>query len=45
MEVRTMVPAFPEKFIAADEATRSQYFAKIKSEGELAAMRWLVNGK
>jgi hypothetical protein len=40
-----MVPAFPEKFIAADEATRSQYFAKIKSEGELAAMRWLVNGK
>jgi len=45
MELRTMVPAFPEKFAAADESTRSQYFAKIKSEGELAAMRWLVERK
>lgn len=45
MELRTMVPAFPEKFIEADEATRLQYFAKIKAEGELAAMRWLVNGR
>ena len=45
MELRSMLPSFPEKFIAADEATRSQYLALVKSEGELAAMRWLVGLK
>jgi hypothetical protein len=36
---------FTEKFASADDATQSQYLEKMKSEGELAAMRWLVNGK
>jgi hypothetical protein len=40
-----LASAFPEKFDSADDATQSQYIAKLKSEGELAAMRWLVNGK
>jgi hypothetical protein len=29
----------------SDAATQAQYIAKVKSDGELAAMRWLVNGK
>lgn len=45
LEFRTLGPAFTEKFAAADDATQSQYIAKLKAEGELAAMRWLVNGK
>ena len=45
MEIKTLQPAFTEEFATADEATQSQYLAKVKSEGELAAMRWLVNGK
>jgi len=45
LEFRTLGPAFTEKFASADEATQSQYLEKMKSEGELAAMRWLVNGK
>ena len=45
MEIKTLHPAFTEKFAAADEATQAQYLEKMKSEGELAAMRWLVNGK
>ena len=32
-------------FMQSDDAIQSQYIAKLKSEGELAAMRWLVNGK
>ena len=45
LEFRTLGPAFTEKFAAADDATQSQYIAKLKAEGELAAMRWLVNGR
>ncbi len=45
LEIKTLSPAFTEKFAAADEATQSQYVERMKSEGELAAMRWLVNGK
>jgi len=45
LEIGSLASAFPEKFDSADEATRSQYLAKIKSEGELAAMRWLVEQK
>jgi len=45
MEIKTLQPAFTEEFATADEATQSQYLAKVKSEGELAAMRWLVGQK
>ena len=45
LEIRTLAPAFSEKFASADEATQAQYVAKMKADGELAAMRWLVNGK
>jgi hypothetical protein len=45
LEIGSLASAFPEKFDSADEATQSQYLEKMKSEGELAAMRWLVNGK
>jgi len=45
LEIRTLAPAFSEKFFTADDATQSQYVAKLKSEGELAAMRWLVGQK
>jgi len=36
--------SFPA-FMQSDDATQAQYLAKVKSDGELAAMRWLVNGK
>jgi hypothetical protein len=45
LEIGTLAPAFSEKLATADDATQSQYIAKLKAEGELAAMRWLVNGK
>jgi hypothetical protein len=45
LEIRTLAPAFSEKFASADEATQAQYVAKMKAEGELAAMRWLVERK
>jgi len=45
LEIKTLSPAFTEKFATADDTTQSQYLEKMKSEGELAAMRWLVNGK
>jgi hypothetical protein len=45
MEIRSLSSAFTEKFASADDATQSQYLEKMKSEGELAAMRWLVAGK
>jgi len=45
LEFRTLGPAFTEKFATADDATQSQYLEKMKSEGELAAMRWLVGLK
>ncbi len=45
LEIETLGPACHEKFDSADESTQSQYFEKMKSEGELAAMRWLVGQK
>ena len=45
MEVRSLTSDFTEKFAAADEAKQAQYVEKMKSEGELAAMRWLVGLK
>jgi hypothetical protein len=45
MEIRSLSSAFTEKFASADDATQSQYLEKMKADGELAAMRWLVNGK
>jgi hypothetical protein len=45
LEIRTLSPLFTEKFATADEATQGQYVERLKSEGELAAMRWLVGLK
>jgi hypothetical protein len=45
MEIRSLSSAFTEKFASADDTTQSQYLEKMKSEGELAAMRWLVGQK
>jgi hypothetical protein len=45
LEIKTLSPAFTEKFATADEATQGQYVERLKSEGELAAMRWLVEWK
>ena len=45
LEIKQLSSAGMEKFAAADEATQSQYLAKLKAEGELAAIRWLVNEK
>jgi len=45
MEVRSLTTAFTEKFASADEPTQAQYLERMKSEGELAAMRWLVGLK
>ena len=45
LEIKALSPVAMEKFASADDATMAQYLAKMKAEGELAAMRWLVNGK
>jgi hypothetical protein len=45
LEIRSVSSAFSERFASADDATQSQFLAKVKADGELAAMRWLVNGK
>ena len=45
LEIKQLSSAGMEKFAAADEATQSQYLEKMKTEGELAAMRWLVGLK
>ena len=45
LEIRTLAPAYGEKLATADAATLSQYVAKVKADGELAAMRWLVEKK
>ncbi|MEY4307267.1 MAG: hypothetical protein RJA95_635 [Verrucomicrobiota bacterium] len=45
LEIRTLTANFTEKFAAADEATQGQYLARMKSDGEFAAMRWLVERK
>ena len=45
LEIKTLQPAFTEKFATADDVTQAQYLAKMKTDGELAAMRWLVERK
>ena len=45
LEIRTLSGGFAESLVTMDEATRGQYLAKMKSEGELAAMRWVAAQK
>ncbi len=45
LEIKTLSGSFAETFVTMDEATRSQYLAKMKAEGELAAMRWVAARK
>ena len=45
LEIRALASSFPEKFASADAATQSEYLAKMKAEGEFAAMKWLVEKK
>ncbi len=45
LEIRTLSGGFAETLVSMDEATRGQYLAKMKSEGELAAMRWVAAQK
>lgn len=45
LEIKDLTSRFTPAFASADEARQSQYLAKMKAEGELAAMRWLVDGK
>lgn len=45
LEMRALSAAFMGKFASADEPIQAQYVAKVKAEGELAAMKWLVEGK
>ena len=45
LEIKVLSPVAIEKFATADDATQAQYLEKMKSEGELAAMRWLVGKK
>ena len=45
LEIKDLTSRFTPAFAQADQATQSQYLTKMKSEGELAAMRWLVEKK
>ena len=45
LEIKDLTSRFTPAFAQADPATQSQYLAMMKSEGELAAMRWLVEKK
>jgi hypothetical protein len=40
LEIKTLSSGFAEAMVTMDDGTRSQYLAKMKAEGELAAMRW-----
>ena len=42
LEIKTLSSGFAEAMVTMDEATRSQYLAKMKAEGELAALRWVA---
>ena len=43
LEIRQLSSGFAETMVTMDDATRSQYFAKMKAEGELAALRWVAS--
>ncbi len=45
LEIKDLAGRWAPALSAADPATQAQYFAKMKTEGELAAMRWLVEKK
>ena len=45
LEIKDLTSRFTPAFASADAATQSQYLTKMKAEGELSAMRWLVNRK
>ena len=45
LEIKTLSSGFAEALVTMDDATRSQYLAKMKAEGELAAMRWVAARK
>jgi hypothetical protein len=42
LEIKTLSSGFAEALVTMDDATRSQYLAKMKAEGELTALRWLA---
>ncbi len=45
LEVRTLSASFGPEFGQLSPSVQSQYFAKMKTEGELAALRWLQTQK
>ncbi len=45
LEIKTLSSGFAEAMVTMDDATRSQYLAKMKAEGELAALRWVAARK
>jgi hypothetical protein len=45
LEIRTLSGGAAERLATMDEATRGQYLAKMKAEGELAALRWVAAQK
>ena len=45
LEIKDLTSRFSPAFATADNATQSQYLVKMKAEGELAAMRWLLEKK
>ena len=42
LEIKTLTSGVAEAMVTMDDATRSQFLAKTKAEGELAALRWLA---
>ena len=45
LEIKDLTSRFTSAFAQADQATQSQYLTKMKVEGELSAMRWLLEKK
>jgi len=45
LEIKDLTSRFSPALATADDATQSQYVVKMKAEGELAAMRWLLEKK
>jgi len=42
LEIKTLSSGLAEAMVTMDDATRGQYLAKMKAEGELAALRWVA---
>lgn len=45
LEIKDLSSRFFPVFMQSDDVTQASYLAMVKADGELAAMRWLVNGK